>query len=109
MISATSGLSRIPWSTETSVERVEQRRVRRRIRVAEVVDRLDDAPAHQVEPDAVGQVPGELAVVPREPVGQVVERVGRRRPSDGRGRAAASVPSSRRSGAGRSAGGPRGR
>ena len=76
------------------------------LRVAEVVDRLDDAPAHQVEPDAVGQVAGELRVVAGQPVGQVVEGVGV--VAAGRARAAGRLraPSSRRCGAGPSAGWP---
>ena len=53
---------------------LEQRRVRRWIGLAEVVDRLDDSPSHQVKPDAIGQVPGELTIVPGQPTGQLIER-----------------------------------
>ena len=95
-----------PAGDELGGQGVEQRGVGRRVRVAEVVDRLDDAPAHQVEPDPVGQVPGELAVVARQPVGQVVEGVGVVAAGRASGRAGAWAPSSRRSGAGPSRAGP---
>ena len=70
MIQATSGLSRIPWLVEVAGQGVQQRGVGGRVRVAEIIDRLDDPPAEQVEPDPVGQVAAELAIVARQPVGQ---------------------------------------
>ena len=52
-------------------QRIEQFVVARRVRVAEVVDRIDDALAHQVEPDAVGDRLREERVLGRgQPVGE---------------------------------------
>ena len=55
---------------EVGGDRVQERGVGRRIRLAEIIDRIDDAPAQQVKPDPVGQVPAELRVVARQPVRQ---------------------------------------
>ena len=70
---------------------------------------LDDAPAHQVEPDAVGHVPGELAVVAGEPVGQVVEGAAGSSAERAWARAGALGSIMRRCGAGPSRAGPTGR
>ena len=52
-------------------QRVEQRVVGRRVGLAEVVVRIDDAAAHQVRPDAVGLGAGEERVLRiGDPVGQ---------------------------------------
>ena len=70
--------------TNSRGQAVEQLVVARRVRVAEVVDRLDDPPADQVKPDPVDQALGEERVVgARQPgcqadapvrcVGRVVE------------------------------------
>ena len=75
MIQATSGLSRIPLASNWAVTAVQERGVGRGIRLAEIIDRVDDAPAEQVEPDTVGQVPAELGVVARQPVRQLLEGV----------------------------------
>ena len=62
---------------EVGGQAVEQLVVGGGVGVAEVVDRLDDPPAHQVEPDAVDQALGEERVVgPGQPGGEPHAAVG---------------------------------
>ena len=62
---------------ERGRQTVEQLVVAGGVGVAEIIDRLDDPPAHQVEPDAVGQALGEERILPaRQPGGQVDAAVG---------------------------------
>ncbi len=52
-------------------QRVEQRAVNRRVRLAEVVVRIDDPSAHQVIPDAIRLRAGKVGIFRvRDPVGQ---------------------------------------
>ena len=59
-------------------QRVEQFVVARRVRVAEVVHRIDDALAHQVEPDAVDDRLGEERVAPAPSASRPAPRGGPR-------------------------------
>ena len=73
MIHATKRLEPHPAGLELGRHQVEEGGVGGGIRVAEIVDRVDDASAEQVEPDPIGQVSAELRVLPRQPVRQMLE------------------------------------
>ena len=56
-------------------DRIEEGRVRRRVRVPEIIDRLDDPAPQKMKPDTVGQIAAELTVGTSQPGRQPFERV----------------------------------